>query len=128
VEVSEPEGTLELARRFFAAIVAGDIEAVRGMYAPDAEIWHNHDGRTQGVEENLRVLRWATANIAGLRYEDVRLEATESGFVERHVLRGRAPSGAELRVPACIVATVAGGRITRVEEYLDSAQITALSE
>lgn len=29
-------------------------------------------------------------------------------------------------VPACLVARVAGGRITRVEEYLDSVHVAAL--
>jgi len=29
--------------RFFAAIEAGDIDAVRSIYAPDALIWHNDD-------------------------------------------------------------------------------------
>ena len=33
-----------LAARFFAAIEAGDIDAIRAIYAPDARIWHNTDG------------------------------------------------------------------------------------
>ena len=37
-----------LADRFFAAIEAGDIAAVREIYSPDAEIWHNTDGLVQG--------------------------------------------------------------------------------
>jgi ketosteroid isomerase-like protein len=104
----------------------GDLDGVRAMYAPDAVVWHNTDGVEQSVEENLRVLRWATSRIAGFRYEDVRRTATAGGFIEQHVLRGTAPSGEELRVPACIVCTVHDGRIARLDEYFDSAQIAAL--
>jgi ketosteroid isomerase-like protein len=117
---------LELCQRFFAAVTAGDLDVVRAMYVSDAVIWHNNDGAAQSVDENLRVLRWATSRIAGFRYEDVRRTATASGFIEQHVLRGTAPNGEELRVPACIVCTVTDSRITRLDEYLDSAQIAAL--
>ena len=117
---------LELADRFFAAIPKGDLETVRAIYAPDARIWHNNDQVTQDVEQNLAVLGWVTKNIAGLRYEDVRRQATPSGFVQQHVLRGTAPSGAPLEIPACILCTVSNGRITRLDEYLDSAHIAAL--
>jgi ketosteroid isomerase-like protein len=117
---------LDLCERFFAAVTAGDLDAVRTIYADDAVIWHNNDDAEQNVDENLRVLRWATSRIAGFRYEDVRRTATADGFIEQHVLRGTAPNGAELRVPACIVCTVADGRIMRLDEYFDSAQIAAL--
>jgi ketosteroid isomerase-like protein len=117
---------LALANRLFSAVERGDIDAVRAIYAPDAVIWHNNDGAQQTVDENLRVLAWATSKIAGFRYEDVRRTATAAGFIEQHVLRGRAPNGEELHVPACIVCKVADGRITRLDEYFDSAQIALL--
>ncbi len=118
--------TLELADRFFAAIPRGDSAALRALYAPDAVIWHNHDGKAQSVDENLRVLEWVARNVRGLRYEDVRRQATPGGWVQQHVLRGTAPSGKPLEIAACIVFTVTGGRVTRVDEYLDSAQIAGL--
>jgi ketosteroid isomerase-like protein len=117
---------LELCGRFFAAVSAGDLATVRAIYAPDAVIWHNNDDTEQTVDENLRVLRWATSRITGFRYEDVRRTATATGFMEQHTLRGTAPNGEELRVPACIVCTVRDGRITRLDEYFDSTQIAAI--
>jgi ketosteroid isomerase-like protein len=119
--------SLEVADKLFAAIPRGDLEAVRALYAPNAEIWHNHDGVTQDPAANLRVLEWVVRNISELRYEDVRRQATPSGFVQQHVLRGKAPSGKTLELPACIVCRVEGGRITRLDEYLDSAQLAALA-
>ena len=74
------------------------------------------------------MLGWVTKNIAGLRYEEVRRHITPSGFVQQHVLRGNAPNGKALEIPACILCTVVNGRITRLDEYLDSAQLGALQE
>ena len=118
---------LRVADRLFAAIPKGDLETVRDLYAPDARIWHNHDGIVQDPAANLQVLGWVVRNIRDLRYEEVRRQATPSGFVQQHVLRGTAPNGVALELPACIVCTVVDGRITRLDEYLDSAQLGALA-
>jgi ketosteroid isomerase-like protein len=117
---------IAVAERLFAAIMAGDIEAARACYADDVVIWHNNDGLTQTRDENLRTLRWVVKNVAGLRYEEVRRQATDTGFIQQHVLRGTAPSGKALEVPACIVCTVVDGKITRLDEYLDSAHTAVL--
>ncbi len=118
---------LALADRFFAAIEAGDLEAVRSAYAPDARIWHNHDGVTQTVDDNLVVLAWMASNLRDLRYEEVRRQPTPSGFVQQHVLRATLPGGGAFELPACIVIDLDGdGRITRLDEYLDSAAVAVL--
>ncbi len=117
---------LALADRFFAAIPIGDLETVREIYAPDAVIWHNNDRAEQTVAQNLAVLEWLTKNVAGIRYDDVRRHVTPSGFVQQHVMRGRAANGKAFELPACILCTVVDGRITRLDEYLDSAQVAVL--
>jgi ketosteroid isomerase-like protein len=122
---AETEAVLDLAERFFTAIERGDLEAVRALYAPDARIWHNHDGREQTVEENLRVLAWVARHLPGRRYRVGRRVAIPGGFLQQHVLEGETRTGPFL-MPACIVCEVAGGRITRLEEYLDSAQASHL--
>ena len=45
-----------LADRLVAAIEAGDVESVSGIYADDAVIWHNTDQVEQRPAENLLVL------------------------------------------------------------------------
>jgi ketosteroid isomerase-like protein len=117
---------LVIADRLFAAIQAGDVDAVRALYAPEAEIWHNTDGVTQAPEQNLQVLRWVVRHIRELRYEEVRRHATASGFVQQHVLRGTVGAGVAVEIPACIVCTVRDGRITRLDEYIDSAHVAPL--
>lgn len=117
---------LELCDQLFSAIMRADIDAVRAIYAPDAVIWHNNDGIEEDPDRNLRVLSWVARNIKDLRYEEVRRYETGSGFVQQHVLRGIAPNGAPLEIPACIVCEVKDGHITRLDEYLDSAHTAAL--
>ena len=115
------EQALQTADKLFSAIEAGDVEAIRNIYSAETKIWHNNDNIARSVEQNLAVLKWVIANIKGLKYTEVRRQPTPSGFVQQHVLRGRFKDK-ELALPACIVATVEGGRITRLDEYLDSAQ------
>ena len=119
------EGHLDLADRFFAAIEAGDLAAVEALYAPGAVVWHNHDGVEQGVEENLRVLGWMVRHLGGLRYDVRHRVATGDGFVQQHTLHARGPNG-DVAIPACLVVRVVAGRVARIDEYLDSAHLTAL--
>jgi ketosteroid isomerase-like protein len=114
--------------RLIDAIAAGDVDAAREAYAPDARIWHNTELREQSVDENVRVLRWVMRNIADLRYEDIRREKTERGYVQQHVLRGTAPGGEPVNVHACIVVETEGDRITRLHEYIDGDQIAPLKQ
>jgi uncharacterized protein len=117
---------LEVADRLFSSITKGDIEGVRQVYDPACVIWHNNDNAAQNVEQNLRVLAWVVKNVGSLRYEDVRRHDTPTGFVQQHVLRGTSPSGKPLEIAACIVCRVENGRITRLDEYLDSAHVAPL--
>ncbi len=127
-QIPGPDSTsLQLAQRLFAAIEQGDVEASRELYDANARIWHNTDNVEQTVEQNLRVLRWLVRNTAQRRYEDVRREQTASGFVQLHVLRLHFHDGRVVHVPACLVAQVRAGLITRIDEYLDSAHTAAIS-
>lgn len=112
---------LEIAERFFRAVERGDVEAIRAIYAPDARIWHNHDRIEQSVDENLRVLAWVAKNLSNRRYDVRRRIAIPGGFMQQHVLEADT-AGGPFAMPACVVCEVQDGRITRLEEYLDSAQ------
>jgi ketosteroid isomerase-like protein len=115
-----------VAERFFAAIAAGDAEAAGALYAPDAEIWHNTDGITMRPEDNLKTLAWMGRNLPDLQYTQVRRSATADGFVQQHVLVATNRAGQRIEVPACIVIVIEDGRITRLDEYLDSVSVAAI--
>ena len=118
---------LELAARFVDAIERADLDQIRAIYAPDARIWHNFDGKEQTVEENLKVLRWMARNLTNRHYRIQRRVAIPGGFLQQHVLEGET-AGGPFSMPACLVVQVEDGRITRLEEYLDSAHAARLTE
>jgi uncharacterized protein len=124
--VADIDHPLRVAERLFDAITAGRLDDVRSLYADDAVIWHSNDGRTQGPDENVATLRWATTNLRDMRYTDVRRSATDEGFVQQHVLRAVNRRGDEVAAPACIVCQVRDGRITRLDEYLDAAVVARM--
>jgi uncharacterized protein len=115
------EPAMQTAEKLFRAIENGDIDAIRNIYTPETKIWHNNDGIAQSVEQNLAVLKWVVSNIKNVKYTEVRRQPTLTGFVQQHVLRGRFKDK-DIALPACIVATVEDGHITRLDEYLDSGQ------
>jgi ketosteroid isomerase-like protein len=114
---------LEVAARLFDAVESGDVAAVAEIYAPDAVIWHAHTGTSQTAEENVQVLGLVTRRLRDMRYEEVRRQRTERGFVQQHVLRARGPEGQRVELRACMVCDVVDGRITRLDEYLDGAAV-----
>jgi ketosteroid isomerase-like protein len=118
------EAMRALAKRFFDCVEAGDVDGLVACYAPDARIWHNTDRLEQTAAENEATLKGMVKRIHDREYADRRLQVFPGGFVQQHVLKGtRAHDGERLELPACIVCEVKDGRITRLDEYFDSAAV-----
>jgi len=111
----------DLPDSLLAGILAADESLVRAVYAPDAKIWHNFDQRDQTVDENVASLHDMHRRATGLQYTQIRRFLAPDGFVQQHVLVGSAKGGA-LEMPAMIRFWASAGRITRLEEYLDTRQ------
>lgn len=111
------------AKRFFDAIEQGDVDTVADCYTPDVGIWHNFDDKVQTREENLQTLRGMVGRIDDRRYEDRRVEVFAGGFVQQHVLWGTRKDGSRVSMPAAIICRMRDGKIARIDEYLDSAQV-----
>jgi ketosteroid isomerase-like protein len=121
--MSSLESNLALAKHFFDAIEKGDIDAVRTIYAPDAVIWHNTDGLASTREENLKVLTNFIKAVPSRRYTERRVGVFDGGFVQQHLLKAKLANGKDLALACCIVCEVKDGRITRLDEYFDSAAL-----
>ncbi|WP_304218820.1 nuclear transport factor 2 family protein [Phenylobacterium aquaticum] len=114
-----------LAARFFDAIEAGDVAAVADCYADEVAIWHNTDRQIETKADNVKTLSGFIRHIPTRRYADRRLTVYPGGFVQQHLLVGVRPDGKRVELPACLVCAVAGGKITRLDEYFDSEQVAA---
>jgi ketosteroid isomerase-like protein len=115
----------QLAQDFFAAIERGDLEAVQAIYAPDAIVWHNTDRLAGSVADNLKTLANFIKFAPERRYTEQRLDIFDGGFAEQHLLKAKLRDGKEVSLAACIVCRVENGRITRLDEYFDSAALAA---
>lgn len=118
--------TEALAAGFIAAIEAGDTARLYECCADDVVIWHNTDNAEVNLDHVARILSWLAKNVRDFCYTGIRRRAFAGGYLQQHVLTGIAPSGEDLRLPACLVVHVAAGRIARIEEYLDSAGAAVL--
>lgn len=123
-----PEEIEQFAAHFVDTVQRGDAEAMRACYAPDGVIWHNTDGKEQSVDENIAVLKWFVETLPDRTYTVQRREVIPGGFVQQHVLSATLPDGKEWAMDACVVVTMEGGKIKRLDEYLDSAKGAQLRE
>lgn len=122
--MTDPDDIRALATGLFDAIEAGDIPAMRDSFAPDAEIWHNTDELTGTRDQTAQVLTGMVARIKDREYAERRLTVFPGGFVQQHVLKGRRThDDVAVRLPCAIICRVEDGRITRLDEYFDSAHV-----
>lgn len=119
--------TLDFADRYIAALEGDDLEKVRSFYAAEARLWHNTDDIAQDLDISMKSMKWFMRNLPGRRYRVLRREALHDGFLQQHVLEATLPDGTPWSLNACVVIKMENGVITRLDEYLDSAQTTALA-
>jgi len=116
-----------LLDRIVAAALAGDATDLFDIYAPDAVIWHNHDLKETTVAENAQLLEAMDGWVKNRSYDERRIQVFEDGAMQQHVLRGtRAGDGEPVELHACAVITVRDGKVTRLDEYLDSREAARL--
>ena len=116
-----------LAERMTRAYEQNDVDAITACYAPDAHIWHNFDEVEQTVEDQLAATRWLHEELEDINFEIVSRRFFDGGYVQQYVVRGTLAKGGEaFHMPTCMNVTVRDGRITRLEEYLDSAHLKPL--
>ena len=122
--MAEADDIRAMAQRFFDAIEHGDIAAMQASFAPGAQIWHNTDELIVTPEQTAQTLTGMVTRIKDHKYANRRLATFPGGFVQQHVLEGvRVHDNGPVRLPCAIVCQVADGKITRLDEYFDSAHV-----
>jgi ketosteroid isomerase-like protein len=118
---------LDVANRLFGAIERGEYDTVDGMWADDVTVWHTGDSQDNDRVRALKVIRWFMNVTTSRSYEILDREYFDGGFVQQHILRASRSDDVSIEMRVCIVIKVdAEGRITRVDEYFDPADMAPL--
>jgi ketosteroid isomerase-like protein len=112
------DGT-KLSEALFAALATCDDEAVRKLCAPGFCASQN-GGPAMNLDTLLGFNAAVHKVVRDFRYDRPVRSATETGFVEEHVVRGTLADGSRLDLQVCVVAEVSGGKVTAVREYVDN--------
>ena len=118
-----------VADQLFAAIEAGDAAGLAALWSPDIVVWRQGGGPARDKARALTVIAWFVDATAERRYEVLDRRIFDGGFVQQHIVHAAVRNGTALAFRACLVVQVgADGRITRIDEYLDPADLTPLSQ
>lgn len=100
-----------------------------GLFAPDAVTWHSFDEvEAPTVPDTLESVRAIRKVVPDFRLDDVRTFPAVDGLSwARYTVTGTLPDGTVFRAPAALAVHENGsGQVTRIEEYVDTAQLSGL--
>ena len=112
----------ELCHAWLDAVERHDVDRVAEIYAPDFSFWVNLTGSESSREQNLETLRAGHALHRRRTYDDRRIDTFATGFLAQYSVNVVTHAGKHASLSACVVAQCKDGRITRVDEYLDSSK------
>jgi ketosteroid isomerase-like protein len=112
----------ELCQKFFDAYENRDVAEIARLYAPECVIWNNVFNSEMTGAENVEKLPDGYLRQRRRVYNDRTVNVFEDGWVIQYTLNGVALNGHQGAIYVCIVARCADGRITRIDEYLDSGK------
>lgn len=98
------------------------------LFAPGAVTWHGFDEvEAPTVPDTFESVRAIRSVVPDFAMTGVRTHDAGPVSVAQYTLRGTLPDGATFRAPAVLVVhTGDDGRVTRIEEYVDTAQLAPL--
>jgi len=115
----------ELCNTFFDAYQDKRVDILDRVLADDCIIWHNVFGRDTTKQDNLSKYHDSYRGQRRRTYDDRIIDVFHDGFVIRYQLGGVMENGHRGSLWICIVGRVADGRITRIDEYMDSSKFAA---
>lgn len=117
----------EIADRLFAAIERGDGPGLAALWSDDIVVWRQGGGRERDKARGLKVIEWFIAGTEDRRYEVLDRQLFDGGFLQQHTVHATTRAGAPLTFRACLIVRVgADGLISRIDEYLDPADLAPL--
>jgi hypothetical protein len=108
-----------VAKRWEIACRSGDSGSIVALLSSDAKVWYNFERVEHDREQYRAILEASYKTFKNPQYKDFRVLLHPGGFVEQATIEGHTNTG-PVSIPFCLVATVVGEQITRLDEYFDS--------
>lgn len=115
----------DLCNRFFDAYQDKRTDVLDEVLADDCIIWHNVFGRDTTKADNLSKYHDSYRGQRRRTYDDRQINVFHDGFVIQYQLGGVMENGHRGSMPIAIVGRVRDGKITRIDEYMDSSKFLA---
>jgi ketosteroid isomerase-like protein len=115
----------ELCETFFDAYEHKRADILDSLYSDDCIIWHNVFGKDTTRHANIAAMRIDKGQ-RRRTYDDRTIDVFHDGFVIRYSLNGVMHDGhVGPALSIAIVGRVRNGKITRIDEYMDSSKFAA---
>ena len=119
----------DVANRMFDAIQRGEVGALAALWSDDVTVWRQGGGRDRDKQRALKVIEWFVDATVDRRYEVLDRQLFDGGFVQQHNVHASAKNGTPLTFRACLLVKVdSDGLVTRIDEYLDPADLALLMQ
>jgi uncharacterized protein len=131
--VASSAADVDVVRAVFGAFATGDLAALTDLLRPDATWHHHNDDRLGGIRRGsdaiIAYLTESALLTAGtLQAIPKSVMADGEGHVAVHVrLTASRPDGRSMDCPQVLLATVEGGQVRAIEQFIgDPAAVAAL--
>lgn len=112
---------LKTAEALSTALVTKDLARIEELYAEDVIVWHSNTRTEQDKPTTVAFLRGLFDSVAELRYSDIRRIRTDEGYVQQHIVHVTMKTGERFDPrPVCFVVKVIGGKVRRLDEYIEN--------
>jgi ketosteroid isomerase-like protein len=109
----------EIIDAYFGAFRNADSNAILGLIAPGAAIWHNFDDRDRDIAASLGEIQKMKDYLEDMRYDILERFAVSNGVGLRLVLRGTLrATGQAFASHQVKFFRISEGKVTRIEEYV----------
>jgi len=111
----------------FSIFESQEFDGLERLLAPEAKMKQNGNPE-HGLDGLMAFVQGLKNDGVSVAYSDVRRSVGDGFVVEQHVVTLTRPDGKSARTDVCVVLRFdEEGRITRLDEYADSAVFAALS-
>jgi ketosteroid isomerase-like protein len=111
-----------LSARLVEALTKPRLELLDDLLAEDFSIYYGFTGQSLKKAAALGFFASYFPTV-DLRYRDIRITPSTDGWVQQHIVDTDGENGFRVRdLHVCMVVTLAGDKILRMAEYLDTAQ------